>query len=231
MNFNFQDNPEYNLNTTLIEEVIRLYGVLTKFLITDKINRDDVVFGDYSHIKSDATKIYDVYMLPEVSEDWDTGGEFGFNPFGLTNFENINLFMAASEMDIMNLTNEHVTGNLVVLPNNKIMEITNTSWETPGVNNIFTSANAKSVLKLTCKPYDFKLINELDNVDISVAPDNAPYDTLDTYFQELIDSGTAQDTEAEVTPSVTTVTKTGGIDTTVDKPIVDNSEDDIWGNF
>ena len=230
MNLNIDGDTEYDLNTSLIDEVIKMYGIETKFMITEKINRDDTVFGDYSHIKSDSAKIYDVYMLPEVSEDWD-GGDYAFNPFGLTNFENISLFVAKSDIDLMDLTNEHVTGNLIVLPNNKIMEVTNTSYETPGINNLFTTSNAKSVLKLTCKPYEFKLVNELDNVDISVDPLGAPYDTLDTYFSELIDQSTNQDNEANVTPQVTTVVKTGDIDTIVQKPIIDNDEDSVFGKF
>lgn len=227
-NFNFSAAPEYDLNTSLIDEVIKLYGVLTKFLVTEKINKDDNVFGDYSHLKSDNTRIYDIYMLPEVSEDWESSS-FAFNNFGLTNFENVNLFVARADIDATGLT-DHIVGNLILMPNNKLMEITNGSWEVPGINNLFTNADRRSVLKLTCKPYDMKLINELDTMDISVDP-GVPYETLDTYFQELINDATAQDTESEVTPSVSTVTKTGGIDTIVQKPIVDKSEDDVWGTF
>jgi len=234
MNFNFATNPEYNLNTSLIEEAINLYGILVKFLVVDKINRDDVVFGDYSHLETIPGQIYDMYMLPEISEDWDTS-ETSFSNFGLTNFENINLFVAKSSIDLLNLNidpyeNVPITGNLLVLPNNKVMEITNSSWEVPGINNLFTHNNSKSVLKLSCKPHDFKLINEVDGMDIS-AEEGVYYETLDNYFGELISDSSAQDNEASVTASVTTIQKTGDIDNKVSKPIIDKTEDDVWGQF
>lgn len=230
MNFNFSKQPEYQLNTSLIEEVIRLYGILVKFLVTEKINEDKTVFGDYSHMKSDNNRIYDIYMLPETSEDWDSGG-FGMSQFGIMSLENIVLFAAKSsfaqpdhdEMD-------EIVGNLIVLPNNRVMEITNVEVTVPGVNNLFTYNDAKSVYALTCKPHDFKLINELDTVDISVDP-TVPYETLDVYFQELIGTKVEQETESEVTPQVTTINKNTAYDTKVLKPIVDKTEDDVFGNF
>lgn len=224
-NFNFSTQPEYSLNTSLTEEMINLYGVLTKYLITEKINSDPNVFGDYTHLKSDSNKIYDIYMLPEVSEDWEQT-DFSFSQFGITNTENINLFASYPQFVNAGLDPNEITGNLIVLPNNKIMEITHVSFEVPGVNNLFVYDDQKSVIKLGCKPYDFKLIQELDNVDISVDP-QVPYETLDTYFQELIDRSDAQDTEAEVTPQVTVNVN----DTKVEKAIVDRTEDDIWGSF
>jgi len=232
-NFNFSGQSEYDLNTGLIEEVISLYGIEVKFLVVTKINRDDLVFGDYSHLKSDSNKIYSLRALPEATDDWDSSGE-SFNPFGLTNFENISLFIAKSQLvdnipDMLNKVSS-ITGNLVVLPNNKIMEITNTSWQTPGINNLFTQKDQRSVIKLSCKPYDTKLIEELNPIDISVDP-NVPYTTLDSYFNELIKQTTAQDTNAEVTPSVSTVAKTGGVDTVVPKPPVDKTTSDVWGQF
>lgn len=232
MNFNFSNQPEYDLNTSMIREVINLYGVLTKFLVTEKINRDDTVFGDYSHLKSDSEKIYDIYMLPETSESWDSV-DYSFTQFGLANYDNITLFAAKSDFDPISNDDpdfKSIMGNLIVLPNDKVMEITNVEISVPGINNLFTYKDAKSVFKLTCKPYDFKLIQEIDSADIDPDP-SVPTETLDVYFQELINQTIAQDTEAEVTPQVTTVIKTGTNDTKVIKPIVDKSEDDIFGAF
>ncbi len=232
MNFNISKQPEYQLNTSLIEEVIRLYGVLVKFLVTEKINEDQTVFGDYSHMKSDNNKIYDIYMLPETSEDWDSGG-FGMSNFGLMSLENITLFAAKSAFDTVpdSIEDQHeILGNLIVLPNNRVMEITNVEATTPGVNNLFTYNDAKSIYKLTCKPHDFKLINELDTVDIAIDP-TVPYETLDVYFQELIGDKVQVDNATNVTPEVTTIDKTTVFDTKVKKPIVDRSEDDVFGGF
>lgn len=229
MNFNFSNQAEYTLNTNLTEEMINLYGVLTKYIITEKINKDDLVFGDYSHIKSDSTKIYDMYMLPEVSEDWDTS-DYAFTQFGMTNFGNINLFISTKSLAPLNGETKMI-GDLIVFPNNKVMEIVSADPTTPGINNLFTYDDAKSVITINCKPYDFKLINELDNVDISV-DEEVPYETLDTYFQELVDIAEDQDDEAEVTAQVSTVVKNENtIDEIINKPIIDNTEDDVFGAF
>jgi len=229
-NFNFTNQAEYALNTSLAQEMINLYGVLVKFLVTEKINIDDTVFDDYSHLKSDSSKIYDMYMLPENTEDWDTNS-YGINNFGLVNFETVNLFAAKSNFDGSDHDEiKEIVGNVLVLPNNKVMEVTNAEITVPGVNNLFTYADAKSVYKLTCKPYDFKLINELNNTDIS-ADGVTPYETLDNYFQELINQGDAQDTEATITPQVDTVDNSTEIQEIVVKPIVDEEEVDPWGQF
>jgi len=198
MGFNFSGSSEYQLNASLIDEVINMYGVLTKFLIVQKINRDDLVFGDYTHLKSDSNKIYDVNMLPENSEDYEST-DYAFSDFGLSNFENINLFVSKANIidAVPGLVSgvEHVTGNLVILPNNKIMEIVNASWEVPGINNLYTYNDVKTVLKLSCKPYDSKLIQELNPLDISMDPNGLPYNTLDSYFQELNAQTNVQNTE------------------------------------
>lgn len=230
MNFNSSTQPEYDLYTSVTNELINLYGILVKFLVTEKINFDST-FGDYSHLKSDSNKIYDIYMLPEMTEDWDSNN-YGFQNFGLTNFENVVLFAMKSKFEEIDEDIKNIIGNLIVLPNNKVMEITDIDLTVPGVNNLFTYNDAKSVYKLTCKPYDFKLINELDSVDISVE-DNVPYDTLDTYFNELIDQATEQDNYAEINASVSTVIKNddASADIITNKPIVDNSEDSVFGKF
>jgi hypothetical protein len=227
MNFNFNSQPEYKLNTSLAEEMIRLYGVLTKFLVTEKINTDDNVFGDYSHLKSDNSKIYDIHMLPENSEEWDSEG-FSLTSFGLVNYENISLFVAKSSFDGIAEPGD-ITGNLVVFPNNKVMEITNANFVTPGVNNLFTYSDAKSVYKITCKPYDFKLIDEIDNSDISIDPE-VPYDTLDNYFQEMVTNAERQEFESEIKPQVTVV-ENKLLDEKKLKPIIDKTEQSVWGEF
>lgn len=227
-NFNFTGTSDYSLNSQMIEEVINLYGVMVKFLVVEKINKDDIVFGDYSHLKSDSTKIYDIYMLPEESENFDSIN-FAFNNGTLVNSETINLFMPTSALETIGLT-KGLTGNLIVLPSNKVMEITQESWETPGINNLFTNIDKKSVIKLSCKTYDNKLINELDSVDI-VADDSVPFTTLDSYFNELIDQTTDQNIEVTVNNSVTTIQKTGTNDVKIIKPVVDKTEVDIWNGF
>jgi hypothetical protein len=235
MNFNYNQKPEYDLNAGMITELINLYGVLTKFLIVEKINKDDTVFGDYSHLKSDSSKIYDIFMLPETSEEFDNAGDM-WREFGLVNAETINLFVSRTDIEQIfteNIDEEKgfngILGNLIVLPNNRIIEITDVDFQTPGINNLYTYNNTKSVYKLSCKTYDMKLINEVDNVDISV-DENEEYETLDNYFNELIGDSNEQNSEASEIPQVTTVIK-GTVDTKVNKPIIDKTEDSVFGGF
>jgi len=228
MNFNFTNQPEYDLHSALTKELIGLYGVLVKFLITEKINTDENVFGDWSHLKTDSESIYEMYMLPETTEDWGSSG-YEMNMYGPNNFENVVLFCSRSDLGFLDDDMGQITGNLIIFPNNRIMEITSTDPVVPGINNLFTFNDVKSVYKLTCKPYAPKLINELEPDDISADDDS--YDTLNDYFSELIDVNTDQNTEAEVTEQVSTVDISGEFDTLVDKPIVDNTEEDIFNGF
>lgn len=230
-NYNMDNSPEYNLNASLIDECITLYGVPTKFLVTTKLNSDDTVFGDYSSIKTDGTKIFDVYMLPENTESWDSGG-YNFSDFGLLNNDNCSCFVSKLSVETIGLEFKSLYGNLVVMPNNKIMEVTDVQFEVPGVNNLFTFKNAKSVYKLTLKPYAVKLTDEIDTGDISVDPDE-DYSTLDNYFNELLDVKISQDTEMEIKPAVDTINKEDGVETDIvqEKPRVSRVEDSVFGEF
>lgn len=226
-NFNFTNAAEYSLNTQMTSEMINLYGVLTKFLITEKINIDDEVFGDFSHMKTDSEKIYEMYMLPENSEDWDASG-YQVTDYGLINFENIVLFVSKSNFDeIIDL--ENIVSNLIIFPNNKIMEITEVDSVVPGINNLFTYNDAKSVYKLSCKPFSTKLHSELNQSDISV--DDNPYTTLDDHFSDLINDASDQTSEATETLNRTVVQEGEETDTQVQKPYVDSTEESIWGEF
>lgn len=229
MNFNFNNGPEYALNTSLIEEMISLYGVKLKLLLVDRINRDDAVFGDHSHVKTDTDDSIEIWALPENTEDWDSQ-EYGFGSFGLVNANAISLFVARSAFvkDTVAIPPQQITGNLLVFPNNKLMEITDTKPVVAGVNNLFTYGNQKSVYQLFCKPYDVKLNDELNPLDISA--DDEPYESLDHYFDELTANRTQQD-QAVADLTVPAVKDNGDNDIAVQKPIVDKSTSQVWGDF
>lgn len=163
-NFNYSRRVEYNLHESLIKEYITHYGILVKFIKTEKINRDDVVFGDFSHMKSNLKDVFDMYMLPENTDGFDTS--YMFNDLGLFNFDNINLFVMKSDVDKTGLDLSTVVSNLVILPNNKIMEITSVDWQVPGLNNLYTQDDIKSVYKLSLVPYDNKLTDEIKGKDV-----------------------------------------------------------------
>lgn len=229
MNFNINDNPEYDLNAGLIDEVINLYGVPVKFLITTKLNNDDNVFGDYSSIKTDNSKIFEIYALPENSDSWDSGG-YNFSEFGLLNVDNVSVFISKNTVEnIMLLDFKSLYNNLLVMPNNKILEVTDVQFEVPGINNLFTFKNAKSVYKLTLKPYSIKLTDEIDTNDISI--DDEDYNTLNNYFDELLDRKVSLDSEMEINPSIDTIEKKPDVDVVIKKPRVDTTIDSIFGEF
>jgi hypothetical protein len=229
-NFNINDNPEYDLNASLIDETINLYGIPVKFLVTTKLNSDDNIFGDYSSIKTDNSKIFEIYAMPENSESWDSGG-YNFSEFGMLNLDAVAVFVSKNTVEnIMELDFKQMYNNLVVMPNNKVMEVTDVQFEVPGVNNLFTFKNAKSVYKLTLKPYALKLTDEINQSDISIE-DGEDYSTLDNYFDELLDRKTAVDTEMEINPSVDTIIKSDPIDIVQKKPFINKTEDSIFGEF
>lgn len=237
MNFNFSNKPEYDLNSSLSKEMINLYGVVLKLLIVERINLDSTVFGGYTHLKSNTQDIIDVPALPEESDGWDNSG-FGLSDFGPLNFDNISLFI---HMDYIRgvIDLNKITGNLLVFPNNKVMEITNTEFTVPGMNNLFTFNDSKTILKLSCKPYNQKLISELGSLDKLYDPtitenpqDIEEFESLEKYFDELTNREDRLKVETEINPSMNT--KKPNInepDVIIEKPLVDNSIDDVWGKF
>jgi len=250
MNFNYGSKPVYKLNANLQNELINLYGISVKYLKTEKINKDINIFGDYSHLKSDGNKIYDLIMLPENSESFDML-DYGFSNFGLLDTNNIKLFVSRKSIELAhpNIDTSRgfdgILGNLIITPSNKMFEITDIDFMTPGINNLFTEIDSKSVYAITCKPYDIQLINELNNRDItktSTGPvpntligdeqeneEDPVYTNLDSYFSEIIDIKNEQDdqtTNIDINSSKAIINNT-----IINKPIIDNSEDDVFGKF
>ena len=164
MNFNFSQHPEYILHKSLTKEVIDLYGIKIKFLITEKINEDKEVFGDFSHIKTDSEKVFEMFAIPENPESFDNAA-YGFTEYGFADYNNIGLFVAADDFKNVCPLNK-IISNLVVLPSNKVMEVTNVEHMVPGINNLFTYIDEKSVYKLTCVPYEFKSSDEIQHSDL-----------------------------------------------------------------
>jgi len=224
MNFNLGKKADYKLHHNLTDELINLYGVNVKLLLTEQINKDDLVFGDYSHLKTDSKKTFEIMCLPENSESWDDIG-INFSDFGLIQNENIRLFFSRKTIDKVfgdfdsGKGFSDILGNLIVLPNNKIMEITDIEFEVPGINNLFTQSDRKNVYKITLVSYNNKLIQEApDTKHNDNDADN--YESLEKYFQELADEEVQQDTAAEVTP-----------DENTGKVVLDTTEDSVFGRF
>jgi hypothetical protein len=167
-NLNLYDDSydgEYELFRSTSEELINMYGVPIKYLITEKINQDHI-FGEHSHIKIDNESVFNMFAMPSATDMWE-GDSNIFSKFGLESLDVISIFISRTDFENIHpeITNREGKatvdnmpyGNLVVFNNNKIMEVTNVELASSehGNNNVFTSDRDKNVYKLTLKSYLF----------------------------------------------------------------------------
>lgn len=236
MNLNFYNNPEYELNRSLITEMISMYGVQVKFVKVKKIN-EDKLFKDYQHLVADKTDIIEMYALPENSDSFDSSG-YQFNSFGFTDLNNLSVFISVESFGDIQF--KEIVGNLIVLPSNKILEITDVTFQVPGINNDFVNNNSRTVYKLTLTPYEFKLtdnLSEIQKPSDDLSPLDTPPKSLDDYFEELMKEKEDLETELEVKDSQTVSKETNLVDS-FERPIDEKvksqknvTTDDVWGSF
>lgn len=234
MNFNYTKKNVYNMYNNQTAEIIQLYGVKTKLLLTEKINYDSTVFGDYQSIKTNKENTFLVPMMPETSEEYDNIGT-NFSEFGMASIESINMFISRKTTDnifkdILQNKDEYKTdalspvkklqSNLVILPNNRVMEITDVQFMVPGINNLFTEQDIKNVYKLTMKTYETKITDNIESINDEDNETIGSYKELDSYFEELTNTKTKIDEEAKVE-----------IDIHTKKVVLENIEDNVFGRF
>ena len=236
MNLNFYNNPEYELNRSLITEMISMYGIQVKFVKVKKINEDNL-FKDYQHLVADKNDIIEMYALPENSDSFDSSG-YQFNSFGFTDLNNLSVFISVESFGDIQF--KEIVGNLIVLPSNKILEITDVTFQVPGINNDFVNNNSRTVYKLTLTPYEFKLtdnLSEIQKPSDDLSPLDTPPKSLDDYFSELMKDKSELETELEVKDSQTVSKETNLVDEferPIDKKIKSQKNvttDDVWGSF
>ena len=236
MNLNFYNNPEYELNRSLITEMISMYGIQVKFVKVKKINEDNL-FKDYQHLVADKNDIIEMYALPENSDSFDSSG-YQFNSFGFTDLNNLSVFISVESFGDIQF--KEIVGNLIVLPSNKILEITDVTFQVPGINNDFVNNNSRTVYKLTLTPYEFKLtdnLSEIQKPSNDLSPLDTPPKSLDDYFEELMKEKEDLETELEVKDSQTVSKETNLVDS-FERPIDEKvksqknvTTDDVWGSF
>ena len=236
MNLNFYNNPEYELNRSLITEMISMYGIQVKFVKVKKINEDNL-FKDYQHLVADKNDIIEMYALPENSDSFDSSG-YQFNSFGFTDLNNLSVFISVESFGDIQF--KEIVGNLIVLPSNKILEITDVPFQVPGINNDFVNNNSRTVYKLTLTPYEFKLtdnLSEIQKPSDDLSPLDTPPKSLDDYFEELMKEKENLETELEVKDSQTVSKETNLVDS-FERPIDEKvksqknvTTDDVWGSF
>jgi len=94
MNFNLNlQNNEYNLQNSLTDELIRIYGIPVRLVIAEKMNKD-FTFGDFSHLKT--TDYHELFMLAENTEEFEQG-ELLSSQFGIIPESNINFFVSRNK--------------------------------------------------------------------------------------------------------------------------------------
>lgn len=216
MNFNQHAN-EYDLSGSITEELIRLYGTQCKLVITSKINRD-LTFGDFSHIKSDNRSCFEVFAMPENSEEFEQYERLQ-SQFGIPTDTTINLYVSKicaykliqesqnskNDYDVTEVDERihNFIGSLFIIPSGKILEITDITLDCFGLNNVFLYNQQKNVYKFKCKTYIHKVANELEN-DMVVRgeelkqkqKENADmFNELEKYFDELTEIKEKQDLE------------------------------------
>ena len=236
MNLNFYNSPEYDLNKSLITEMISMYGVQVKFVKVKKIKEDNL-FKDYQHLVADKNDIIEMYALPENSDSFDSNG-YQFSSFGFTDLNNLSVFISVESFGDIQF--KDILGNLIVLPSNKILEITDVTFQVPGINNDFVNNNSRTVYKLTLTPYEFKLtdnLSEIQKPSDDLSPLDTPPKSLDDYFEELMKEKEDLETELEVKDSQTVSKETNLVDS-FERPIDEKvksqknvTTDDVWGSF
>jgi len=219
-NLNRNSNPDYELKTSHIEEVISIYGVEADLIFTTKMNADKIL-NDFTHMQA-GKNTKKIMLLPEETEDW--GGSNSWNAFGLDNLRTISFFISRKTINEMfveyPVTNyKEYINNLLVLPNSTVLEITDIEAEVEGVNNLFTYSDEKSVYRVTSRVYSNSKQDEIEHsttdteavtVDEDTIPgikminysddkiiDDSMLD-IDEYFKTLDDDKVTQDTEGDV---------------------------------
>ena len=221
-NLNTSRKPEHNLNENLIHENIQMYGIQAKYLFSERINQDKLVFGDFSHFK--VKKDYkDIMILPEDGTNWE--GENMFNTFGFYNQQSQNVFISKSTLlelyPKFETTSPEIVNSLLLLPSGSIVEITHLEEFNEGVNNLWAYADTASSYKLTLKVYSVNLADEgVSDIETTISLDEGPENSngeekifeheevvttdIDKFFDELSITKTLQDTEGDA------ISNTGG---------------------
>lgn len=213
MNLNYRSN-EYNLIGSQTEELIRIYGIKIKWIFTEKIKQDSI-FGEFSHFKANNKDCFEIYAMPENTDDFDDVERLQTQFPGVLGDGTLNLFISKitvrdlmqksensqNQIDItaMDDTIQKLHGSLIILPAGKVMEVTKIDLDAPGMNNLFLQAVDKNCFIVHCKTYIHKTANEIsvdaqitdpESIDQGKTPDM--FDTLDKYFDEMTKRNDAQ---------------------------------------
>ena len=196
INLNYSHSPEYNLYNNVTDELISMYGILSKYIVTEKVSLDLNTFGEWTTLKAEEDDVHEVFLLPATQENWQ-GQNIMFDQFGLGNFSTMEFFL--SEKGLHSIFPEwensvdinDMISDLILMPSGKVLEVTHVEPLVEGVNNLFAYDDTKNTVKITCRNYEFRKNDELEIDDIDnplTPPEKEAQDNLDDYFTRLIDT-------------------------------------------
>ncbi len=211
-NLNTSRKPEYKLNEHLIDENISIYGFQVMYLYSERINEDNLVFKDFSHMKVQQGVAQQITIMPEDASNW--GGEDVFNSFGFYNNQNIMAFI--SKKSLLALypnfytdkgARSKIINSLLIAPSGTILEITDIDQFSEGINNLWSYADDASSYKLTMKVYDLNISDDgvkdiketikLEETQIFEHDEKVDTADIDDFFNALGDIKVEQDTEGD----------------------------------
>lgn len=167
-NFNISRSPEYDLYNACTREMIDLYGIECKLVLVKKLGVSSIV-NEWASIQTDGEKIFDICVLPESAEAFDSM-DYQFNNFGFIPTDNMTCYISASALDAI-IDFREVISNLIVLPSGKVMEITDINQWTQQTNNLYAYPDDKTAYTLRLVPYEFKLHDRITDKHLIGDPD------------------------------------------------------------
>ena len=211
LNLNYSHQPEYDLYNTITDELINGYGILSKYIVTEKIDLDLTTFGEWQSLKADNDDVYEVFMLPDTQENWQ-GQNIVFDQFGLGNFSTMEFFISERGLHTIfpkweeSVNTNDMISDLILMPSGKVLEVTHVEPLVEGVNNLFAYDDTKNTVKITCRNYQFRKNDEiqvdalLPNEPQLTPVEKSTQENLDEYFTKLIDSDKIPDENYEKIP-------------------------------
>ena len=213
-NINISRKPEVQLDGNLIHELINTYGMPCKWLYSERMNEDNLVFRDFSHLRV-GTDYEDVILKPEESENFI--GDSVYNGFGIFNQQTTALFISAKDMlrlypDWLEETGSRsqVVNSLIMTPSSTILEITHVESFTEGISNLWGYPDEPNSYKLVCKVYSNNLSDEgvsdikstivtEEGPDGEIFKNEEPIDSshIDAFFETLEITKQEQDAEGD----------------------------------
>lgn len=215
-NLNTSRKPETHLEANLIHENINIYGIQCLWLFSEKVNKDEIVFRDFSHFKvQNAGNYKEVTLLPEDANTWE--GDVAYNGFGIYQQYSQHLFISAQDMlrlypDFLTASSgrSEVVNSLLITPSSTILEVTHVESYDVGVANLWAYNDDPKSYKLTVKIFANNLADEgtteiEETINLEEGPDgeiftyDEPVDTsdIDNFFETLSSTKDKQNIEGD----------------------------------